>query len=94
MTQIEVEISIGGRSFDVACQEGEEHYLIAAARLLDGEAQVLVVENKRDTAGGRDDRRDRVSTCREHESSQEHCQDGGYLHAFLLCLTQRITPPV
>lgn len=38
----EVEISIGGRTFDVACQEGEEHYLLAAARLLDGEAQVLV----------------------------------------------------
>jgi cell division protein ZapA len=37
----EVEITIGGRSFDVACQEGEEQYLHSAARMLDSEAQVL-----------------------------------------------------
>lgn len=37
----EVRVSIGGRSFDVACQEGEEHYLRTAAKLLDDEAQVL-----------------------------------------------------
>ena len=37
----EVRISIGGRDFDVACQEGEEHYLRTAAKLLDDEAQVL-----------------------------------------------------
>lgn len=37
----EVEISIGGRSFDVACQEGEEQYLYSAAKMLDTEAQVL-----------------------------------------------------
>ncbi|WP_101068148.1 cell division protein ZapA [Roseovarius salinarum] len=37
----DVEIQIGGRSFDVACQEGEEHYLHAAAAMLDEEAQVL-----------------------------------------------------
>ena len=37
----EVEIRIGGRSFDVACAEGEEHYLLAAARLLDVEATAL-----------------------------------------------------
>ena len=36
----EVEITIGGRSFEVACQEGEEQYLQAAARMLD--ASVLV----------------------------------------------------
>ncbi|SDG30590.1 cell division protein ZapA [Alloyangia pacifica] len=42
MSQIEVEILIGGRSFEVACQEGEEQYLQAAARMLDTEAQVLV----------------------------------------------------
>lgn len=42
MTQIEVEITIGGRSFEVACQKGEEQYLHSAARLLDAEAQVLV----------------------------------------------------
>lgn len=42
MSQIEVEIPIGGRLFEVACQEGEEQYLQAAARMLDTEAQVLV----------------------------------------------------
>ncbi len=35
----QVEISIGGRSFEVACQEGEEHFLHAAAKMLDDEAQ-------------------------------------------------------
>lgn len=38
----EVKITIGGREFEVACQEGEEHYLHAAAGMLDEEAQVLV----------------------------------------------------
>ncbi len=38
----EIEISIGGRVFGVACQEGEEHYLQAAAQQLDNEASVLV----------------------------------------------------
>lgn len=38
----EVAITIGGRKFDVACQDGEEHYLHAAAQMLDEEAQVLV----------------------------------------------------
>lgn len=42
MSQTEVQIVIGGRSFDVACQVGEEQYLHAAAALLDTEAQVLV----------------------------------------------------
>jgi cell division protein ZapA len=37
----EVRISIGGRDFDVACQEGEEHFLRTAAKLLDDEARVL-----------------------------------------------------
>lgn len=37
----EVRVSIGGRTFDVSCQEGEEHYLRTAAKLLDDEAQVL-----------------------------------------------------
>jgi cell division protein ZapA len=38
----EVRISIGGRDFDVACQEGEEHFLRSAAGMLDSEAQLLV----------------------------------------------------
>lgn len=37
----EVEITIGGRNFIVACQDGEEHYLRAAAAQLDAEAQAL-----------------------------------------------------
>ena len=37
----EVNIEIGGRTFQVACQTGEEHFLQSAARLLDNEASVL-----------------------------------------------------
>lgn len=37
----EVEVQIGGRAFEVACQEGEEHFLHSAAALLDAEASVL-----------------------------------------------------
>lgn len=38
----EVTISIGGRDFEVACQEGEEHFLKSAAQLLDNEAATLL----------------------------------------------------
>ncbi|MEZ5779364.1 MAG: cell division protein ZapA [Paracoccaceae bacterium] len=38
----EVTITIGGREFQVACQDGEEHFLRSAAKLLDNEARVLV----------------------------------------------------
>ena len=38
----EIEIEIGGRNFQVACQEGEEHYLISAAKMLDLEAAQLI----------------------------------------------------
>lgn len=38
----EVEIKVGGRSFDVACEEGQEHLLHAAAKRLDTEANELV----------------------------------------------------
>ncbi|MEP5730075.1 MAG: cell division protein ZapA [Sulfitobacter sp.] len=37
----EIRITIGGRQFEVACQEGEESYLHSAAKMLDDEAQVL-----------------------------------------------------
>jgi len=40
----DVRITIGGRDFEVACQEGEEHFLRAAASMLDTEAQVLVAQ--------------------------------------------------
>lgn len=38
----ELHVTIGGRSFPVACQEGEEHFLRAAAAMLDAEAQPIV----------------------------------------------------
>ncbi|MCV2871045.1 cell division protein ZapA [Defluviimonas sp. WL0050] len=38
----EMTITIGGRDFEVACQEGEEHFLRSAAKLLDNEATVLI----------------------------------------------------
>lgn len=37
----EVIIQIGGRDFEVSCQDGEEPFLEAAAKMLDSEAQVL-----------------------------------------------------
>lgn len=40
----EVTIEIGGRTFDVACQAGEEHYLQSAAKMLDEEASVLAAQ--------------------------------------------------
>ncbi len=40
----EVNITIGGRDFAVACQEGEEHYLQAAATMLDTEASALAAQ--------------------------------------------------
>ncbi|MFD1343950.1 cell division protein ZapA [Litorisediminicola beolgyonensis] len=38
----EVTVQIGGRSFTVACQAGEEEYLESAAAMLDQEASALV----------------------------------------------------
>lgn len=40
----ETEIKIGGRKFMVSCQEGEEHFLQSAAKLLDAEATVLTAQ--------------------------------------------------
>lgn len=37
----EVNIQIGGRTFEVSCQVGEESYLQSAAAMLNEEAQVL-----------------------------------------------------
>ena len=37
-----VVVTVGGRQFEVACQEGEEHFLRSAAKMLDAEAAVLV----------------------------------------------------
>ena len=38
----DVTIKIGGRDFQVACQTGEEHFLQAAAAMLNAEADPLV----------------------------------------------------
>lgn len=38
----ELNVRIGGRSFSVTCQEGEERFVQAAAGLLDNEAEPLV----------------------------------------------------
>ncbi|MBO9396872.1 cell division protein ZapA [Shimia sp. R9_1] len=38
----EVQIEIGGRVFEVACQDGEQHFLRAAAQMLDEQAKVLI----------------------------------------------------
>ncbi len=38
----EIEVMIGQRPFIVSCQPGEEHFLRAAAAMLDAEAQPLV----------------------------------------------------
>jgi len=40
----EVDIEIGGRTFEVSCQKGEEHYLQSAAKMLDEEASVLAAQ--------------------------------------------------
>ncbi|MEM7439846.1 MAG: cell division protein ZapA [Pseudomonadota bacterium] len=37
----EVKVSIGGREFEVACRDGEEHFLLSAAELLNNEASAL-----------------------------------------------------
>ena len=38
----EIKLSIGGRDFQVACQEGEEDFLTDAANLLNSESEKLV----------------------------------------------------
>ena len=40
----ELEVTVGGRGFSVSCQPGEEHFLRAAAKVLDTEAQPLVTQ--------------------------------------------------
>lgn len=38
----DLEINVGGRPFMVSCQPGEEHFLRAAATMLDTEAQPMI----------------------------------------------------
>lgn len=40
----QVAITIGGRTFEVACQPGEESFLQSAAQLLDNEASPLIAQ--------------------------------------------------
>lgn len=40
----DLEITIGGRIFNVVCQPGEEHFLRGAAQMLDTEAQPLLAQ--------------------------------------------------
>ena len=40
----EITIEIGGRNFEVTCQEGEEQYLHSAAGMLNEEATVLAAQ--------------------------------------------------
>ncbi|HMS93960.1 MAG TPA: cell division protein ZapA [Tabrizicola sp.] len=40
----ELEVMIGGRAFQVSCQPGEEHFLRAAAAMLDAEATPLTAQ--------------------------------------------------
>lgn len=47
MAQVEVEVTIGGRTFAVACQAGEEAFVQAAAGMLNTEATVLVNQTGR-----------------------------------------------
>ena len=45
----EVTITIGGRNFEVACQDGEQPFLEAAAAMLDTEAQSMASQMGRIT---------------------------------------------
>ncbi|WP_431299755.1 cell division protein ZapA [Tabrizicola sp. BL-A-41-H6] len=40
----DLEVTIGGRQFQVSCQPGEEHFLRSAAAMLDTEAAPLIAQ--------------------------------------------------
>jgi cell division protein ZapA len=40
----DLDVTIGGRSFQVSCQPGEEHFLRSAAAMLDGEAAPILAQ--------------------------------------------------
>ncbi len=40
----DLEVTIGGRPFQVSCQPGEEHFLRSAAAMLDAEAAPLIAQ--------------------------------------------------
>ena len=43
----ELDVQIGGRSFKVTCQEGQEHFLRSAAAMLDAEVAPLLAQGVR-----------------------------------------------
>ena len=43
----QVDITVGGRKFQVACQSGEEDFLKTAASILDVEASAIVAQSQR-----------------------------------------------
>ncbi|OUD08622.1 cell division protein ZapA [Marivivens niveibacter] len=43
----QVDITVGGRKFQVACQSGEENFLKTAASILDVEASAIVAQSQR-----------------------------------------------
>lgn len=43
----EIRVNVGGRVYEVACQDGEEGFLRSAAAMLDAEAAVLGVQAQR-----------------------------------------------
>ena len=99
----EVKIEIGGRSFDVACQEGEEKFLQSAAALLDGEASVLTSQIGRmpearmllmaglmlaDKTAGLEDRLERAE-----QELQNIRQNGGATSAEVREVRVEVVPP-
>ncbi|OZA12334.1 MAG: cell division protein ZapA, partial [Rhodobacterales bacterium 17-64-5] len=40
----DLEVTVGGKGFQVSCQPGEEHFLRSAAALLDAEASPLIAQ--------------------------------------------------
>lgn len=40
----DLEVTVGGKGFQVSCQPGEEHFLRSAAALLDAEAAPLIAQ--------------------------------------------------
>lgn len=40
----DLEVTVGGKEFQVFCQPGEEHFLLSAAAILDAEAAPLIAQ--------------------------------------------------
>lgn len=98
----QIEVKIGGRNFEVACQEGEEQFLMTAAAMLDVEASSLSTQIGRmpesrmllmagllladRTAGLEDKVREAEGRLAQLQAQLEQAQTGG--------ATQRVEVPV